>query len=135
MGIGTVRFRDAEFEANDTLLEIRLLEVVRRIEAESGQEAWLREMCDDWRLQATSGFGFGVVPNLDEHLTTDVRQAVVADLFRRAMTSLAERGPAITVEELQRSGIGGEEAIYTRDVPASAVLDVARSFLSLLESR
>ena len=135
MGSSTIRFRGEELEANDTLLEICLLEVVRWIEAAPGQEAWLREMCADWRLQATSGFGFGVVANMDEHLTTKVRQAVVVDMFRGATISLAERGPAIKVEELRRSGIGGEDAIYTRDIPTSAVLEVARSFLALLESR
>jgi len=46
---------------------------VRQIDALPEVPAWLREVREEWHLQATAGFGFGVMPGLDDVATDEER--------------------------------------------------------------
>jgi hypothetical protein len=132
MSSSTVRFRRGEFSAHDLPIELCLLEVVRQIDDQELVEPWLRGMRDEWHLQATSGFGFGVAPALDRFVTTDARRVQLVTLFRRALASLANRASVFTPEELSELGVGGPDTIYSLSYPTNEVIDVGTSFLRLL---
>src|SRR5438105_595651 len=100
MSATTVRFRGSEFVANDLPIEVWLLEVVRQIDNEKVVESWLKDLRDEWHLQATSGFGFGVSPALDDLVTTDARKDELVHFLLLALESLAKRSSMITPEEL-----------------------------------
>jgi hypothetical protein len=132
MSSSTVSFRDAEFVANDLPIEVWLIEVVGQIDKQERPEAWLRELRDEWYLQATAGFGFGVCAQLDKFVTTDNRKERLLGIFASAMDALTSRGPVVPVDELYSSGVGGPSVTYLRPLPTETVFDVARQFVSLL---
>jgi hypothetical protein len=132
MSSTTIRYRDSEFVANDTPIEAWMYEVSCQIDADAGTDPWLDELREEWRLQATSGFEFGPCPALDKFLDTDDRRERLAGYFRKALTTLAQRGSVIPPEELSRSGIGGKEVIYTQGLPIQMVIDVGEQFLALI---
>jgi hypothetical protein len=132
MSSTTIRYRDVEFVANDTPIEVWLFEVSCQIAPDTGIDPWLDELREEWRLQATSGFEFGPCPELDKFLDTDDRRERLASYFRKALTTLTQKGSAIPPEELSRSGIGGKEVIYTQGLPTQMVIDVGEQFLALI---
>jgi len=132
MGSTTVSFHGAEFVANDTYIELWMLEVVRHIDKEKVIEEWLKDLRNEWHLQATSGFGFGVCPQLDNFLTTDMRNKKLLDLFRRSLDSLFSGSGTISAEELAQPGAGGPDAVYARSLPIQMVIEVGESFVRLL---
>jgi hypothetical protein len=132
MSSTTVRYRDAEFVANDLPIEVWMLEVARQMDADAGSDPWLDAVREEWRLQATSGFGFGPSPALDKYLDTDDRRERLASYFRKALQALSQRGDTITPDELSQSGIGGEEVIYTQGLPTQMTIDVGEQFLALI---
>ena len=134
MSSTTVRYKDAEFVANDTFIELWLLEVVRLIDQETPIEPWLKELRDEWHLQGTSGFGFGVCPALERFVTDDARRDTLVWLFQKALEAVGNRGTSISVEELQRSGAGGPGTFYTQELPTTAVIEVGQNFLNLLSA-
>lgn len=132
MSSTTIRYRDAEFVANDLPIEVWMLEVAHQIEADGRVAPWLDELSGEWRLQATSGFGFGPSPALDGFLTTDERREQLAYYFRKALASLSKWNNSITPNELSQSGVGGQESFYTQALPTRMVLDVGNQLLSLI---
>ena len=133
MGSSTISFNKAEFEANDTYIALWLLEVIRQIDQENENENWLSKLRDEWFIQATEGFGFGVCPNLTDWLTTDVRRAQMVELCQRTLRSLETRRTAFSVEELEESGVGGNDVSYSKEIPTEPVAEVGRRFLALLD--
>jgi len=77
MGSTFVEFRGRGFEASDATLEIWLLLLVDAIDELPSAPHWLHEARGDWHLQATAGFGFGVIPGLDRIVTAPERRDVV----------------------------------------------------------
>src|SRR5262249_1363228 len=96
MSSTTIHYRDAEFVAKDTPIEVWMFEVSRQINSDAGIDPWLAELRDEWRLQATSGFGFGPSPALDKFLDTDDRRERLVGYFRKALTALSQRTSIIS---------------------------------------
>ena len=132
MSSTTIRYRDAEFVGNDLPIEAWMLEVACQMDADAGTDAWLDELREDWRLQATSGFGFGPSPALDKFVDSDGRRERLAGYFRKALKAISLRGSVIAPDELARSGIGGDQAVYTRGLPTQMVTEVGEQFLALI---
>jgi hypothetical protein len=132
MSSTTVCFRDREYEANDLGLELWELEVVHHIDREQVIDPWLKELRDEWHLQATAGFGFGPTPQLDRFVTTDIQRHMLVKLFVKALDSLAKRSDHYSAEELQRSGAGGPNTYYSEAFPTQSVIEVGQQCLYLL---
>src|SRR5579859_1354122 len=101
-----------------------MLEVTHQINADVGVAPWLYELKEEWRLQATSGFGFGPSPALDRFLSIDDRRERLAHYFRKALESLSQRNSLITPDELSQCGAGGNHVSYTQELPTRMVIDV-----------
>ncbi|VTS01070.1 hypothetical protein [Tuwongella immobilis] len=128
----TVRYRDAEFIAYDLVIEVWMLEVARQIDADAVLAPWPDEIRKEWRIQATSGFGFGPSPALDKFVDSQQRREQLACYFRKALQSLTQLGSVLSPAELARSGVGGNQAIYTRGLPTPLVIEVGEQFLALI---
>ena len=133
MGSTFIGFHEQGFEASDSAMEVWLVLLVKEIDKIDPMPDWLREVRDDWYLQATAGFGYGVMPDLDRYITTDERRDTVLELCLRAEETLKEYGEIISYETLNAFKTGGEGAIYTKDVPSDIYLQTARYFIKLLE--
>ncbi len=133
MGSTFIEYRGRGFEAGDATLEVWLSLLVREIDRLDDLPQWLRETRDEWELQATAGFGFGVMPGLDRYLTDDARRDAVLALSRTALERLESFGETIPCEALNSLGVGGEGAAFTRDVETEVFLRPARYFVKLLE--
>jgi hypothetical protein len=104
MSSTTVRYRDAEFVANDLPIEVWMFEVARHMDSDVGSDSWVDEMKEEWRLQATSGFGFGPSPTLDNYVDSDDRRERLAGYFRKALKSISLRLVFCTYGAGKRSG-------------------------------
>ena len=133
MGSTYVDFRGQGFEADDSALEVWLALLVREIDKMDQTPAWLRDIRDEWHLQATAGFGFGVMPGLDRFITDDERRDVILNLSATAILRLERYGAVIPQAELNALRTGGEGATFTRDVPAETFLRTGRYFIKLLQ--
>lgn len=133
MGSTYVTFHGQGFEASDTALEVWLTLLVREIDRLKRAPAWLREARDEWELQATAGFGFGVIPGLDRFVTSEEQRLLLLKLARRALKALKGYGDTLTRDELNSWKIGGEGTAFTQDAPVSEFVRPARYFIKLLE--
>lgn len=132
MSSSTVHYRGQTFEANDAALEVWLQLLVREIDALDRPAPWMREMRDEWHLQSTAGFGFGVVPNLDRFAADEEHRAVILSLCERALHRLDTLGETASPADMDALGTGGQGAKFTRDVPTSLFKDTGRRFIGLL---
>lgn len=132
MGSTFVEFQGRGFEASDATLEIWLLLLVDEINTLSTLPEWLYEAREEWRLQATAGFGFGVVPGLDSVVTTPQRRDVILDLCAKSMDRLRSYGPVILKDELNAFNGGGEGSYFTGDVASKLFEQTADYFMKLL---
>lgn len=132
MGSTFVDFRGQGFEASDPALEIWLLLLVGAIDEWPSPPDWLKEVREEWHVQATAGFGFGVMPGLDNFVTTPERRDVVLDLCGKALKRLRERGPVMTAEELNVLLRGGKGTIFTEEVQTDVFERVGEYFVKLL---
>jgi hypothetical protein len=133
MSSTTIKYRDAEFVANDLPIEVWMLEVAHQIDS-SQSDPWLLELKAEWHLQATSGFGFGPTPALDRFVTSEDRREQLATYFRKTLESLTKRKDIIPPDELDQSKIGGPDAyLFTSGLPTTMVIDVGNRFLSLID--
>jgi hypothetical protein len=128
-----VRFRDRGFEASDSTLEVLLALLVKEIDHLRDVPDWLRETRDEWYLQSTAGFGFGVIPGLDRFVTSDDRRQTILRIAASALEKLKAYGPVIPAETLNSLGTGGEGATFTQSAPATEFIRTARYFIKLLE--
>ena len=133
MGSTTVDFRGAAYEASDGTLEVWLHFLVVEIDQLPQLGPWLQEARDEWQLQATAGFGFGVVPDLDRFVATEAQRGTVLHLSGRALAALERQGPVVSKAALNALALGGEGSCYTADVPTEAFLRVGRYFVKLLQ--
>src|SRR5262245_36694404 len=127
-----VDFGGKGFEAHDAVLEVWLALLVRQIDELGEAAGWLREARSEWHLQASAGFGFGVMPQLDRFLSDRQRRLAVLTLCRRAIAELEDYGEVIPRDVLNALQTGGAEATFTRDAPALIFLRTGRYFIKLL---
>ncbi len=132
MGSTFVDFRGQGFEADDSALEVWLALLVHEIDKMDRTPAWLRDVRDEWHLQSTAGFGFGVMPGLDRFVTDDERRDTILSLSALVMLRLERYGAVIPQAELNALTTG-EGATFTRDVPAETFLRTGRYFMKLLQ--
>lgn len=132
MGSTFVDFNSKGFEANDAQIEIWLLLLVAEIEKLTHPPDWLEEARREWHLQATSGFGFGVMPGLDGIVTSTERRDVLLDLSSKAMKRLRGYGPRIRKEELNAIQGSNESGYYTDDVETALFESMGDHFVKLL---
>lgn len=135
MGSSDAKYRGVVFSANDVDFAVFMSQVVEAIDRLSDRPAWLDELREDWQAQATGGFGFGIVPNLDKYATDEGRKAAMISLFRRTLDALEGYGEMVTADQLDSLHAGGPDAVFTRDLPAERFKQVGRRFIGLLEGR
>jgi len=133
MGSTFVDFRGKGFEAADAALEVWLALLVRQIDELGEAPGWLREAREEWHLQASSGFGFGVIPDLERFITDDQRRDTVLALCRGAIAELEGCGEVIPRDELNALQTGGAGSTFTSDASALPFLRTGRYFVKLLD--
>lgn len=133
MGSTTVDFRGAKFEASDGALEVWLHFLVVEIDKLPQTDPWLREVRQDWELQSTAGFGFGVFPSLDRFVTTEEQRQTILRLSESALYALEQQGKVFGADKLNALNLGGEGSFYTKDVPTEMFLRVGWYFVKLLQ--
>jgi hypothetical protein len=133
MGSTSVTWKGRTFAATDAEVGIWLELLVKEIQAMNHAPAWLRDAADEWHLQATAGFGFGVTPGLDRVVTDDERRDIVLGISRRALEQLDTWSDPVSRDLLNDSGVGGPDTYYYADLPLDGFRRVGRSFIGLLE--
>ena len=106
MGTSFVEYRGHGFCSWDGYLEHALFLLAEAI-GESPQEAWLNEVRDHWREQASGIFTAWIHPNFDEYLTSEYRRDVILRLIEDVRSSADVTPESVaTVEFLRRLIIG-----------------------------
>jgi len=133
MGITFVELDNKGFEANDSFIEIWLLLLVDEINCVDNLPAWMREMREEWLLQATEAFDSGVDADLDRFAKDPERRAAIIILAIKALTRLRAFGPILsknTLNDIYRHGKGG---LFQSDLPATRFIRVGENFIRLLQ--
>ena len=133
MGRSFIQFRGRRFVTSDDAIRVFLALIVREIDTLHDVPAWLRETRDEWNLQVTEGFGFGVMPGLDRFVTDDDRRDTLVTLSRRALARVEAFGPIIPRDALDALNTGGEGVVFDCDVPAEIFAATGRDFVQLLD--
>lgn len=133
MGSSEVAFGGLSFEASDSCLEVWLALLVREIDRLGVVPDWLQVIRKEWDLQATAGFGYGVMADLDRFVTDEGRRDAILSLCAGALARLDAMGPVLSAAELDALGTGGEGTHFTSDVPADAFVRTARCFIGVLD--
>ena len=134
MSYSDVEYCGLGFQGHDVDLAVWMHYVVQAIDLVQDRPKWLDELRQDWRDQASGGFGFGIVPGLDRHLTAD-RKDLMLTLFRRAVAMMEQHGETMTVEELNSLKPKGPNAVFAEDLPMKHFQEVGRKAVDLLEGR
>lgn len=132
MGSTYVDFHGQGFEASDATLEVWLQLLVDEIDQLQNPPQWLMEVRDEWHTQATAGFGFGVMPGLDQFVTGPEYRETIIDLSAEAMRRLHALGPTIAADQLNAIMRGGKGTIFTESVPSAVFEKVGDYFIKLL---
>lgn len=132
MGASVIHFRGNRLETNDATMEVWLRLLVDAARAHPGRSPWLEEMVGEWEIVATSGFGYGVVPELDEYIIDNERQRSLLVLCATARKRLDSLGDPVSAVLLNALRAGPEDAAFTRDVPAAVFTSVAAAFTALV---
>jgi uncharacterized protein YjbI with pentapeptide repeats len=107
--------------------------MVDEFDSLAARPAWLGELRDNWQLQATAEFGYGIVAELDKYLQGPGRLVLVRDAARRVVTRLRSLDDPIAPATLNAIGAGQPESQFERPVPRAALLEPAEDILDLLE--
>lgn len=132
MGSTFVEFHGRGFEANDAQIEVWLLLLVDEIDKLANLPDWLKEVRRDWHLQATGGFGFGVMPGLNELVTNAERRDVILGLCSKAMTRLRGYGAFVPKDELNSIQGSSDSGYFDGDVEAELFVKMGDYFMRLL---
>jgi hypothetical protein len=132
MGSTFVRFHDRGFEANDAQIEVWLLLLIDEIDKLTNPPAWLSEVRREWYIQATAGFGFGVMPGLDDVVTSIERRDVVLALSSAVLRRLRSYGAYISKNELNSLQGSTEVSCFTEDVETELFERMGNYFVKLL---
>jgi hypothetical protein len=131
MGVTKVRFGHQSCSENDTIIALWLTLLVREMDAIS---PWIRETREEWHLQASQGFDFGVTPGLDRVVTDDDRKAVILALSQKALRSISVSDEPISAKELNEMEIMGDSN-FTKDVPIDRVRAFAQCWIRILNGK
>lgn len=132
MGSTTVQWKGRRFEATDAALAVWLELLISEIKAMKHAPAWLREAADDWHLQATAGFGFGVTPELDEFIIDDERRNIVLGISESALKRIDAWSDPVSAQMLNDFDVGGPGAYFYDDPPLEVFRRVGLNFVDLL---
>jgi len=132
MGSTFVEFRNRGFEADDGALEIWLLLLVDAIDKLPSAPQWLKEVREEWYINATAVFGYGVMPGLDRVVTDSERRDVILDLCSKAMKQLNDYGPVITMSDLNSILMANERHMFTADAKTERFEKVGDYFTRLV---
>jgi hypothetical protein len=108
--------------------------VVEAIDRMQDRPQWLDELRDNWHMQATGGFGVGIMPELDKHVTDDRKDTILV-LFRQALSEMERHGDMMTVDEQNSLKPSGPNAVFSEDLPMELFRKVGRRAVDLLEGR
>jgi hypothetical protein len=133
MGSTQIDYRGKGFQANDSEMEIWLALLVQEIDSTPTAPDWLREVREEWEIQARSGFGYGVMPQLDRFASDEPRREQLVALARRALVRLRALGDIIPRDTLNAFHTGGPDATFTQDASAAPFRRTGEYFLKLLE--
>lgn len=126
-------YRGSGFWVRDEQAEVWLYLLTQEAKAVADAPAWLARACDDWEIQATTGFVGFVSSCLDEHLGTDPERVSLAlHLSERALQRLLAWAPAIPRGLVNSFGTGGDAEGFTTDLPTEPLLACGRAFTRLL---
>lgn len=134
MGYSDLDYQGKSFQAHDAELAVWMHYVVEAIDRMQDHPAWLDELREDWQVQATGGFGFGIIPGLDKHVADDRKDAMLA-LLRQAIAEMDRHGDVMTADELNSLKPSGPDAVFTEDLPMERFRKVGRRAVDLLEGR
>ncbi|HWS63194.1 MAG TPA: hypothetical protein VN325_10610 [Steroidobacteraceae bacterium] len=132
MGSTYVDLHGQGFEASDATLQVWLLLLVDEIDRLENPPQWLKEVGEEWYAQGTAGFGFGVMPGLDQFVTGPECRDAILDLSAKAMRRLRGLGPMIPVDQLNAIMRGGEGTVFTEPVSSAVFEKVGDHFVRLL---
>lgn len=132
MSSSRIHFRERHMDAPDAAIEVWLRLLVGAIDALPDPPPWLADARADWNDAATMGFGFGVIPELDEVILDEDRRKVVLGLAEAARERLHRMGDPIPAAALNALGAGPEGSRFERDAPAAVFRDVAAQFTALV---
>lgn len=132
MGISRVHMRDRFIDTEDAAMEVWLRLLVGAIANAAYKPDWLVTASEDWNEVATAGYGYGVIPELDDVIIDEARRQVVLGLSQQAEDRLRALGDPIPADVLNRLGGGPAASSYTRDVPAAVLQEVADDFIRLV---
>jgi hypothetical protein len=132
MGSTYVDFRGQGFEASDATLEVWLLLLVDEIDRLENPPHWLKEIREEWYTQGTAGFGFGVMPGLDQFVTGPECLETIIDLSGKALHRLRTFGTTIPADQLNAIMRGGKGTVFTESVQSAVFEKVGDYFIKLL---
>jgi len=132
MGSSFTRYRGRGFWSRDATIELWLYLLAQEVQRLDAPPDWLCAAAEDWRLQATAGFGGCVSAGLDKHAPTPEQAVVILRMAERALAELRERGEVLSVAWLNSLGLGGPESYFTQDVPTEVFTRVGEAFICLL---
>ena len=127
-----IHYRGAGFYAHDVDLAVWMHHVVAAIDLEADHPTWLDDLREDWHTQATQGFGFGIMPQLDK-VVTDDRKPLLLQLFRHARDAMNQHPDIMTPDELNTLQASGPNAVFVGDLPMELFRRVGRGAVALLE--
>lgn len=134
MGLTTVAFRGRRCTTPDGALAVWLEILVHEIDEAGNPPSWLKEARDEWHLQATAGFGFGVMAGLDRIITNDEQLAAVRSLSDKAMRVLNGWDDPVSADRLNAMEVMGD-AYWTEDLPLDLFREAGKCFLEVLSSQ
>ncbi len=134
MGMSTVTYCGRQFAAPDGLLEIWLHAVADEIGHSANATTWLEELREDWHDQATLGFGFGIVPNLDKWAADKPRIDIIRELFQAVLNRFKPPGSVFSGTQRDSLGLGGGQSAVgaTGSYDINDVAALGQRFIDLL---
>jgi hypothetical protein len=135
MGSSFTRYRERGFWSWDAEIELWLYLLAEEVRQLDHPPDWLGEAAEDWKLQATAGFGGCVSAGLDRHASTPERAALIAELAARALARLRGRGEVLTAGWLNFLGLGGPQSHFSMDLPTGVFTAVGEAFIGLLRGQ
>ncbi|MFB7267778.1 hypothetical protein ACFCXH_37410 [Streptomyces nojiriensis] len=133
MATSNLDYCGSGFWVRDEQAEVWLYLLAQEAKAVPDAPEWLAGACDDWEMQATTGFVGFVSSCLDEHLRTEpARVALALHLSERVLQQLLAWTPAIPKDLVNSYGTGGHDEGFDADLPVEPMLACGRAFIGLL---
>ena len=135
MGMSSVSYQGRQFAAPDGLLEIWLKAVADEVSRIVDRPDWLEQFGQDWHDQATEGFDFGIVPNLDKWSSDCQREMYLGSLFQQTLIRLKQSGDVASGTRRDALGLGGgaPRVGRTGSYDDSEVPELGQRFIDILK--